>query len=56
MKESHFLTGVATIVNKLNQLPFDEQDEQLFEVERLLFFFLLSGLIRLSPRSLAFAI
>jgi hypothetical protein len=25
-------TGVANIINKLNGLPFDENDEQLFEV------------------------
>jgi hypothetical protein len=24
--------GVANIINKLNGLPFDENDEQLFEV------------------------
>lgn len=26
------ILGVATIVNKLNNLPFNEHDEQLFEV------------------------
>jgi hypothetical protein len=26
------LPGVANIINKLNGLPFDENDEQLFEV------------------------
>lgn len=27
-----FVTGVASIINKLNGLPFDDTDEQLFEV------------------------
>lgn len=30
-KFSHLVLGVATIINKLNGHPFDENDEQLFE-------------------------
>jgi hypothetical protein len=32
MKFVSIFAGVANIINKLNGLPFDENDEQLFEV------------------------
>jgi hypothetical protein len=32
MKFISIFPGVASIINKLNGLPFDENDEQLFEV------------------------
>ena len=36
--------GVAEIINRLDGVPFDEHDEQLFEVSKLVYFYNLTTL------------